>query len=287
MGIYDRPYYREESGLSLFSGRSMIANLIIINVAVYLIDVFLWQPPGTLSREILAVTTDTITQPWKWWQFLTYGFAHSPENAYHLIGNMLGLFFLGNEVEQLYGRKLFLRMYLTSLIFCSLVWAVAEYLTGHQGRLIGASGAVTTVVMLFALNFPRRMVLFMMFIPIPAWVLGVIVVLSNLWGTQSPSLGDGAPRVAYEVHLVGAFFGYLFYRTRWALGQQWPSLGGLLSVKRPKLRIHEEPEADYRALDEEADRVLAKLHQQGEASLTPRERRTLEEYSRRMQRKHR
>lgn len=285
MGIYDRPYYREESGLSLFSGRSMIANLIIINVAVFLIDVFLWQPRGTLSREILGVTTDTITQPWKWWQFLTYGFAHDPNNAYHLIGNMLGLFFLGNEIEQLYGRKLFLRMYLTSLVFCSLVWAVTELVADHQGRLIGASGAVTTVVMLFALNFPRRMVLFMMFIPIPAWVLGVIVVLSNLWGTQAPALNDGAPRVAYEVHLVGAFFGYLFYRTQWALGAGLPSLGGLIPSRRPKLRIHEEPEEPYRVLDEEADRVLAKLHQQGEASLTARERRTLEEYSRRMQRK--
>lgn len=289
MGIYDRPYYREESGYSfLTSGRSMIVNLIIVNVAVFLIDVILWRPTGGLSH-LLAVNTDTLTHPLRWWQFLTYGFAHDPNNAFHLIGNMLGLFFLGQEVEQIYGSRLFLRMYLTALVFCSVIWAITEMALGHQGTLIGASGAVTTVVMLFALNFPRRTILFMMFIPMPAWILGVIVVLNNLWGTQQPSQGDG-PRTAYEVHLMGALFGYLFFKTRWALGSNLVSLSGLRALVpwgKPKLRIHRDSSERFQGLDEEADRVLEKLHRDGEASLTSRERRVLEEYSRRMQQKYR
>ena len=40
-------------------------------------------------------------------------------------------------------------------------------------------------------------------------------------------------------------------------------------------------------MDAQADEVLEKLHRDGEASLTPRERRVLEDYSRRMQQKHR
>jgi hypothetical protein len=54
--------------------------------------------------------------------------------------------------------------------------------------------------------------------------------------------------------------------------------------RRPKLKIHA-PEPTYDNLDAEADRVLEKLHQEGEASLTPRERRVLEDYSRRMRQK--
>jgi hypothetical protein len=48
-----------------------------------------------------------------------------------------------------------------------------------------------------------------------------------------------------------------------------------------------DPEQYYEDLDAEADRVLAKLGAEGEASLTPSERRTLEAYSRRMRQKRR
>jgi hypothetical protein len=55
---------------------------------------------------------------------------------------------------------------------------------------------------------------------------------------------------------------------------------------RPKLRIHD-PAVRYRELDEEADAVLAKVYREGEASLSAKERKILEDYSRRMQQKHR
>jgi hypothetical protein len=48
-----------------------------------------------------------------------------------------------------------------------------------------------------------------------------------------------------------------------------------------------DPEQYYEDLDAEADRLLAKVSSQGEASLTPDERRTLEAYSRRMRQKRR
>ena len=49
---------------------------------------------------------------------------------------MLGLFFLGQEVERHYGSKLFLRMYLTALIVCSLAWGVTEVVLGPSEFLV-------------------------------------------------------------------------------------------------------------------------------------------------------
>ena len=295
MGLYDRPYYQDEPGNSfspIMGKRTMIINLIIVNAAIFVIDVFIYTPddPSRRLSYLMAAKPDTLLNPLLWWQFLTYGFAHSPNNAFHLIGNMLGLFFLGQEVERLYGGRAFLRMYLTSLIVCSIAWSATGLALGdNKGALIGASGAVTTVVMLFALNFPKRTVLFMMFIPMPAWVLGVMIVFYNLLGVQQGPSGQ-AERIAFDVHLFGALYGFLYFKTRFDLTtmfmpQRWIHRMRL-PKRRPKLKVHD-PDVRYQKLDDQADSVLQKLHREGEASLSPRERRVLEDYSRRMQQKHR
>jgi len=288
MGLQDRPYYHDDRTGSTFSpqARSMIMNIVIINIALFVIDAFFLN--GKLV-DIFGVRTWTLLEPWTWWRFLTYGFIHAPRYSFHVIGNMLGLFFLGQDVERLYGGKRFLQMYLTALVICSVVWAIVGEILGQPGALIGASGAVTCVIMLFVLNFPRRTILFMMFIPMPAWVLGVLVILMNIFSFDPASAGAGGEhKIAYNVHLIGAAYGYLFYRTQWSFGSWW-SVGGSsfrLPRRRPKLKVHN-PESQYTALDGQADVVLDKLHREGQESLTPRERKILEDYSRRMKQKHR
>ena len=55
--------------------------------------------------------------------------------------------------------------------------------------------------------------------------------------------------------------------------------------RRSKLQIHRPENDDTADLNEEVDRILAKIHRQGEASLTRKERRTLETASRQYQKK--
>ena len=123
----------------------------------------------------------------------------------------------------------------------------------------------------------------------PAWVLGVLVILMNIFSFDPASAAAGGEhKIAYNVHLIGAAYGYLFYRTQWSFGSWW-SVGGSsfrLPRRRPKLKVHN-PESQYTALDGQADVVLDKLHREGQESLTPRERKILEDYSRRMKQKHR
>ena len=126
-------------------------------------------------------------------------------------------------------------------------------------------------------------------IPMPAWVLGVLLVVMNLMGTLGGAGDAESHRVAFDVHLVGAAYGLFFFRTRWDFGTLWPSdWSSWLSQRRrrPRLKVHD-PSEGSSALEKQADAVLEKLHQHGEASLTARERRILEDYSRRMKQKHR
>jgi membrane associated rhomboid family serine protease len=211
MGIYDRDYYREEAK-PLFQVRAptrMLTTIIIINVVVFVADAI--SPANWVSHH-LAARPDSLIKPWLWWQLLSYGFVHSPTELSHILFNMVSLFFLGRVVEDLYGKWEFLRLYLVMLVAGSVAWAAGNLLLSRgaivgEYHLIGASGAVTGVIVLMILNFPNQtLILFPIPIPIRAWVLGVFIIAINILGFTGKFGGN----VAYGVHLVGAGFGFLY-----------------------------------------------------------------------------
>ena len=288
MGIYDRDYYRRsQPGFSLRMPQSMVITLIIVNVALYFVDALFFQRDHALM-ENLAISSDTLCRPWLWWQFLTYGFAHDPTSAMHLFANMIGLFFLGRYVEQLYGGKEFLRIYIAMLLFGSLCFAlgsVASNALTHKDTtftLLGASGAVSGITILFVLNFPNvTLILFPIPIPIKAWVIGVMLVVFNLLGAVTPKSGN----VAYGVHIAGIVFAWLYFQNHWNLGRFFEKVWRLPKfLSRPKFRVHSpDDESEVSDLSAEVDRILEKISREGESSLTRKERRTLETASREYQ----
>ncbi len=285
MGIYDRDYYRQERPAgSGFGPRSAVGALIVANIVVYLADwVFL---DGRLS-DVGHLTVGTLSAPWEWWQLLTYGFLHAREPQ-HIVLNMLGLFFLGRDIEEVYGTKEFFRIYLAMVAFGGLAWALVEKLLGtpaSQG-VVGASGAISGIVILYALNFPRRMLALFFVIPVPAWFAGVLVVILDAYGAVVRSEGS---RVAYVVHLGGAALALAYYGLGWNFGRLWPKSISLNSLRpRPKLHVHKPDDRDDRTeedLSQEVDRILEKISREGEASLTREERRILETASRQYQKR--
>jgi len=275
MGIYDRDYYREQQpGFTLKAPRTAVTTIILINVALWVVDSLIG---GGLSK-LTALEVGALGRPWLWWQFLTYGFTHSLSMG-HVLGNMVGLFFLGREVEHRYGTREFVRLYLVMIVFAGVVWAVVNTLQGGTGPpVIGASGAVVGVILLFALNFPRRTVLLFFVFPMPAWILGVFIVLVDLFG-----IGD--ERIAVEAHLAGAAFAFLYFQQQWSLGRFFERWFSWLKIsRRPKLRIHrpDEEEPDDK-LSAQVDEILEKIHREGESSLSRKERRILQNASKKYQ----
>lgn len=289
MGLYDREYYQgDQGGFGLRGPSTIVGTLILINIAIYLADQLVTQRLG----ELLAVHVQTLTRPWLWWQFVTYGFVHAPQPQ-HIVFNMLGLFFFGRDIEFTYGRKEFLRLYLTLLVVGSVSWALINWIQGvtMSGPLVGASGAVAGIIILFALHYPNRTILLMFIIPVPAWFVGILLVVGDALGALGMSGAGEGLNIAYTVHLAGAGFAFLYYRFHWNLGAWVPgNFSSAWFKPRPRLRVHDPDQedddreaADAQALSEEVDRILEKIHQQGESSLTRRERRTLENASRQYQ----
>jgi membrane associated rhomboid family serine protease len=303
MGFQDRDYYREEEpGFSIRGPRTVIGWIILINVTIFAADGLITPFRPELANnyginDFLALHVGDLAKPWLWWRFLTYGFAHAsfgtvPGAHWHILGNMLGLFFLGRSVEQFYGPKEFLRFYLTAIVASGLIWAVATatgcVLAGDplRGSAVGASGAVVAVVILFALNFPRQTLLLFFVIPVPAWLVGVFVVVGDLLTAMNPE----SSRIAWQAHLAGAGFAFLYFRGHWnltRLSQNWFSSSWF--KRRPNLRIHDPrsqapPDDD---LADQVDKILEKIHLKGEDSLTSKERRMLKNASRKYQEKRR
>ena len=294
MGIYDRDYERnggfgQQPGLRLDGPRTLTTNLVLLTFGVFLLQMFT-QPAEPAFRgdsgwltNFGSLYADVFKHPWFGFQFLTYGFLHDPGDLRHIIFNMIGLWFFGRAVEQRYGRTEYLAFYLAAIAFAGLAWCVAQWLMSDPTiriGMLGASGGLSAILILFALNFPKQMIYIWGILPVPAWAFAIFFVGSDVMGALNRS-----GNVAYTAHLGGALFGFLYYHFGWRVSRWLPSNFSLpKSPGRSKLRIHD-PEPDDSKTDQRVDEILKKIQAQGQESLTWRERRVLEKASQEYQRK--
>ncbi|GIX00367.1 MAG: rhomboid family intramembrane serine protease [Pirellulaceae bacterium] len=297
MGIYDREYYGDSRGdpLARFSGHSIVTLLIAANATVFVAN-FLFSGSSDALTRFLMLSPSVLWEPWNWWRLITYGFAHS--SLQHILFNMLSLFFLGRAVEIRLGRWEFLRFYLVTIVVCGLVWCVLHL--GQDVNVLGASGAVTAISMLFVFFYPQATLLIWGVLPVKAWVVGVFIIVFNV---MTPATSRGG--IAFDIHLVGAALAAGYYFGRWnfaSVGNLWHSWGTRLRAWSRGLHVRR-GDGDFSgssasvrpkrssgtrtADDEEADRILRKIYEQGESSLTRQERKFMETYSRKVRERNR
>jgi membrane associated rhomboid family serine protease len=295
MGIYDREYYRDETQDARPGGSwSAVGTIIALNIALYVVMLVVggqfidrwFALPANLfepSRAIEMLTEGRIVT------LITYGFAHDLANPLHIIFNMLFLWLFGSDIEGIYGKRLFWKMYLSLIVLSGLCWVVTENWVFHRSytHAVGASGAVMGVIVLYILHFPRRVVLLFGVLPVPVWLLGIIWLGRDYLGFLGEQQGL-TTTVAHAAHLGGALFGWVFYRTHFTLFSLLPThwLSKLRRSPRSRMRVvRPDNVPEEESLEAEVDRILAKISQQGTESLTQAEIRTLEAASRRAQRR--
>ncbi|MEQ8211866.1 MAG: rhomboid family intramembrane serine protease [Lacipirellulaceae bacterium] len=279
MGFENRDYFREDQpGVQLSMPQTVTMRLVLLNVAIYFLQLIMQSGDTSVINQYFALRADWFSRPWQAYQLLTYGFLHSLGNVGHILLNMFMLWMFGSQVEQRYGPKSFLAFYLTAIVFAGLGWSLTELAyQGSPSGMLGASGGIAAMFILYALNWPHRQIMFMMIIPAPAWLVASLGILLDMQGAISRS-----GNVAFTAHLAGALFGYLFYRTGFNPLAKLLDGASAPKIRRgPKLRVHT-PDDDEDEGDSEVDRILRKISEQGQDSLTRRERRTLEQASREM-----
>lgn len=135
----------------------------------------------------------------EWHRILTSGFLHT--GATHLLFNMLTLYFFGPALENLLGAAGYLIVYFGSLLGAG-AWMVFEKRRDLSYSAVGASGAVSGVILAYCLFYPFSMLYLLFAIPIPAIVFGVGFLLISFYLSRR----EGG-MIAHGAHLGGALAG--------------------------------------------------------------------------------
>lgn len=278
-------YSTREFGFS-FSLTPVVKRLLIANVVVWLFGALGGQ--GFLY-EWFAFQPDRVFT--RFWGVATYMFVHA--DMWHLLINMLVLFFFGPPLESRWGAKEFVRFYaIAGLggVLLSFVLAPA--------MIVGASAACYGLMLAFAMNWPNSPIYVYAIFPVKAkWLVTFLFVVTLFGAFGSP----GGP-IAHFAHLGGLVAAFLYLKSDWrgskALerirkakpraprrlaivprDEEDEEVGGRRSSTPPR-----EPgwsDVDERRMLDEVDRVLDKISARGMASLTRDERELLDEVSRR------
>ena len=281
-----------------FSMPVAIRTIITVNVVIFLLQALGGSALNKLLVESFAFYPGlwtSLTQPWR---FFTYQFLHA--GLFHILFNMLWLWFMGRPVEQTLGPRTTTVIFLGSGIGGAIFDIIFANFLGIN-YVIGASGAVYGIMISFAVLFPRTPIMLFLLPPIEArYVVAGIIALDVLF----LGAGDNTARI---VHLGGAAVGYGLLRLHregndlslWVrkIEYFWQSLtgsikeksspksGGFGSGTKKRRKTHLRSVKDAEIIEEvdqtELDRILEKISKSGYEGLTDDEKKTLFELSKR------
>ena len=259
-----------------------VRRLLVANGIVYLLQLTVFTSPWLVEAFGFRPSA-ALGRPWT---LLSYAFLH--HDFLHIFFNMLALFMFGPMVEDRLGGARFARLYAVSALGGAALSLALLPLAG-DGVIIGASAAVFGVMLAFVLEWPDAPI-FVFPLPFPVkakWLILFFAAVNVL--PLALQVQDG---IAHLAHLGGFAAALLYLRG-----------GSLLSRARrrtsaaPDAAVLVHPSAvrtsrragpygagprgaDAKVLDE-VDRVLDKISAGGLSSLTPEERRFLDEMSKR------
>ncbi len=103
--------------------------LLLANIVIFVLQIFLDQPPRGSFRDWGWMSQWLGASPEHWWQiwrYITFQFLHDIHSIWHILFNMLGLYFLGTPLESYLGTRKFLIFYLS----CGALGGVAYVIAG-------------------------------------------------------------------------------------------------------------------------------------------------------------
>ncbi len=184
--------------------------IIAVNALVFVVELAtgpeiaaytLGLVPAALNGEVPR--PDELMQIPEAATLVTYSFVHA--DLMHLIGNMIFLWVLGDNVEDAFGHLRYLAFYL----LCALAAGYAFVLSAPDSGtpVIGASGAVGGTVAAYLLLHPRARIWILVFLRIPIrlpamYVLGFWVIFQF-----AAVFGFGETEIAWWAHIGGLVAG--------------------------------------------------------------------------------
>lgn len=287
--LSDRFYMRDDQGRQSTSALAWVICAIVAGFILESIALRWFSNPavGNSFLHALSLSPETFRHGFAW-TLLSYGLLHDPGQFFHILGNLLALYFLGRELLPVLGSRRFVGICLGATILGGLFWLGCNWT--HGGRLIGASAAVCGLLVLFACINPDRPITLLLFFFLPVTIkpkyLALGLLAFDLFGLLFLELpGTNSLHVAHSAHLGGMLAGWLYFR--FIQQHEWKTSSAPVGIELPqwfrKAKKSTAPAPAYQVnlgnretLRAEIDRILDKINSEGFGSLTPEEKRLLD-----------
>lgn len=273
------------------------AQLIIINVVIFLVIGFIsvigliaQAPaiPDFIYKQFLIPPTmaEFLSRPWT---LITYMFAHHRFDIFHILFNMLGLYWFGKLLVEYLGSDKLTAIYilggLTGGLLYLLMFNTIPFFAERSGfeGMVGASAAVFAIMVAAATLLPDYTFFLLFLGPVRIKYIALFYVVVSYLGTTQLNAGGNI------AHLGGALLGFIYIKQLKA-GVNW---GGWITVtldwvkdlfkSKPAVKVtyrkedkrSAKPDSPSKASQAEIDAILDKISDRGYESLTKEEKEKL------------
>ena len=280
MNFYDELKYKA------FNSGSRVNFFIAINVIVFLTIslVFVFESLftkqtslSTLLKEQLGVPTYLPTLLQQPWSPFTYMFMH--DGFFHILFNMLWLFWIGNILEEFLNGKKLTFVYLLGGLFGALIYVLCyNFLPAFEeqvvfSRAVGASASVMAIVVATATLLPDYTIGLLFLGPVRLKWIALFYVIFDFISIAGPNAGG------HLAHLGGAIFGFFFIKSL-KNGNDWCKPFENFFKPQSKLKVvskngNHVSYKNHNPNQSEIDAILDKISQAGYEKLSQQEKEIL------------
>lgn len=178
--------------------------IIIINLVIYVASFFSQTGMYPIGQYLVSIDKLSYyfglipgiftSHPWT---IVTAMFLHG--GIWHILGNMITLFFFGNFLYRLVGAKWFLLLYFVAGIAGNGLYLL---LGDPISIAIGASGAIYGIAGALVVMMPTLRVALLGILPMPLWVF--VIIFMGIW-----SIPGVIPNIGWQAHLGGFVIGII------------------------------------------------------------------------------
>lgn len=269
--------------------------LIIINVAIFALLGIVMVLPTVLGYEHLfkivheqfvipPVFADFLNRPWT---IITYAFAHDLTGIFHILFNMLFLYYFGKLFVEYLGSDKLIALYvlgaLAAALFYLLMYNTVPYFMEQSNfpGMVGASGAIYAIMVGAATLLPDYTFFLLFFGPVRIKYIAAIYIFISFLGSVGQNAGGNL------AHLGGALMGFVYIKQLQA-GVNWGGwitsvLDWIKNLFKPSAKVKvtyrktesKTKAAPGRASQDEIDAILDKISDRGYESLSKDEKEKL------------
>ncbi len=283
--LSDRSYMRDDYPRR---ATSTLIWLIAGTIAAFVIQMILGSPWFGRGDDVLNQLALTIRglQSGHVWTLATHALLHRTDQPFHILFTVLGLIFVGRELEPILGGKRFIAVYVGAIILGALTWSAIHWL--HGGFHLGPSAGILGLLVVLACLYPDQEIGFLL-LPVTVrfkYLIYGLLVLDGFGLIFYEIPGAMAPfDYSASAHLGGMLAGWLYFKYFHA-NNGWDRAAGFALPdwlrRRPKARTEAAPvrSGPRRASSElraQVDLILDKINSHGFGALTEEEKRILDE----------